>query len=178
MMVKIKTIGRYLYTTIYCIIQDMRLADIFLLIFMSILMIQSVCNLFHHELHGNDSGTIDVIVRTTAAGIFGYFIGAGFLRDDLAAKDRKIEIPTNAPRSSRSSPPEITPPESLKTNLAKQQTIIVAIIGIFSLLVLGAVNSYCSPSLSTSASATVSQLRDFVSGSVGLLIGNSARKTS
>lgn len=60
-----------------------RLTDACLLLFMIILMMQSVYNLFFRELNGLEgAGAIDVIIRTTTAAIYGYFIGAGFLRDE------------------------------------------------------------------------------------------------
>ncbi len=40
---------------------------------MAILMFQSIYNLFVNEVNSQDTTTIDVVVRTTSATIFGYF---------------------------------------------------------------------------------------------------------
>lgn len=150
-----------------------RLTDACLLLFMIILMMQSVYNLFFRELNGLEgAGAIDVIIRTTTAAIYGYFIGAGFLRDEqILEQEGKIDAPMTKIRDA-----EINQALSIQANYikqrARQQIIIVATIGIFSLIILLVVNNVVIE-LPTTAIATVSQLRDFVSGSVGLLIGNS-----
>ena len=57
----------------------LHLADRLLLVFLAVLLIQSGHNLFAHELSGN-SAELDVVVRTTMAAIFGYFISTGVNR--------------------------------------------------------------------------------------------------
>ena len=58
----------------------------------------------------------------------------------------------------------------------RQQMIIVAIIGISSLLILVVARNYTQPC--PEAVATLSQLRDFVSGSVGFLTGHAGAARS
>ncbi|OJT72061.1 hypothetical protein BM530_21100, partial [Clostridioides difficile] len=50
-----------------------KLIDRCLIIVMAILMFQSIYNLFVNEVNSQDTTTIDVVVRTTSAAIFGYF---------------------------------------------------------------------------------------------------------
>ncbi|MCQ7013166.1 hypothetical protein M9Y11_20315, partial [Clostridioides difficile] len=51
-----------------------KLIDRCLIIVMAILMFQSIYNLFVNEVNSQDTTTIDVVVRTTSAAIFGYFL--------------------------------------------------------------------------------------------------------
>lgn len=108
-----------------------------LLVFLAVLLLQSAAGLFYPAPEA--ASGIDVIVRTSAAGIFGYFLSS--------------RAPGRGPR----------------------RTLIVAASGLFCLAVLLALRaaSVARPMLlsSDSAAATVAQLRDFVSGSVGFLTG-------
>lgn len=169
----------------------LHLVDRLLLIFMTILLVQSAHNLFFHELAAEDSATLDVVIRTTAAAIFGYFISAGFrgaseqnavsaqnaigfvsgsdtpnaptARIGFAAETQTDETPMQSGSARGSSTPALN-------RRTRQQLIIVAIIGISSLLLLVIARNYAQPS--AASVATLSQLRDFVSGSVGFLIGH------
>lgn len=144
--------------------RSLHLADRFLLIFMVILQIQTAHNLFFHELVGKDSATLDVIIRTTTAAIFGYFISAGFQgeSDDSHGED---QVETEEKISNKKD----------YIRRIRQQTIIVATIGISSLLLLILARNYHEAT--TASHATISQLRDFVSGSVGFLIGHTSKET-
>lgn len=139
------------------------LADKFLLIILAILFIQTSYHLFFHELSGYDNSSVDVIIRTTTAAIFGYFIGGGFLKDSDDKKQDRIKD-------------ENTERIYSKENECKhnQQITIVAIFGILSLLVLIIVNNNVE-TLPPQSLATISQFRDFVSASIGLLIGHSGK---
>ncbi|MFQ9800604.1 MAG: hypothetical protein ACLR23_18665 [Clostridia bacterium] len=57
-----------------------RLVDKFLMLFMLILLVYSAFNLFAHEEYTQDTNAIDVIVRTSAAAIFGYFLSSNFTK--------------------------------------------------------------------------------------------------
>ncbi|HBZ5208461.1 TPA: hypothetical protein MJX78_002655, partial [Clostridioides difficile] len=57
-----------------------KLIDRCLIIVMAILMFQSIYNLFVNEVNSQDTTTIDVVVRTTSAAIFGYFLSANFIK--------------------------------------------------------------------------------------------------
>ena len=99
-------------------------------------------------------GGIDIIVRTSTAAVFGYFLSANY----------RLEA----------APGEDDPDNSL-------QVVTTAGIGLFCLLTLLVFRAAAllDPGLaaSDSATATLAQFRDFVSGCVGCLIAGPAAKT-
>lgn len=167
----------------------LHLVDRLLLIFMIILLAQSARSLFSYECASQNSDAMHTAIRTTAASIFGYFISAGFrgvkqegtsmqAGSDLASdQNRTSDLNT---QTSLSENKEMSSEARSKTAVdqsgdstdqrLRQQMLIVGMIGISSLLIL--VIACDSTKDSTSAVATLSQLRDFVSGSVGFLIGH------
>lgn len=58
--------------------QQLHLVDRCLLILMAILLAQSTYTLFFPAGYGQLSGSIDIVIRTSAAAIFGYFLSANF----------------------------------------------------------------------------------------------------
>lgn len=56
------------------------IVDKFLIVFMILLMGQSVHSLFANHPTSGESAHIDIIVRTSAAAIFGYFLSTNFIR--------------------------------------------------------------------------------------------------
>lgn len=56
-----------------------------LLLFMLILLLQSAVNLFLPASGSSITGDIDIVVRTSAAAIFGYFLSANFIGHDEAS---------------------------------------------------------------------------------------------
>lgn len=171
--------------------RTLHLVDRLLLVFMIILLTKSAHNLFFHELTMHNSDTLCAVIRTIAASIFGYFISAGFRgasrQSTASAQATGIGF---AADQHESGPPtaqigfsaEAETNSRVQTRIAvgrsnefsdqrlRQQMIIVAIIGISSLLMLVAA---CNDTqTSPEAVATLSQLCDFVSGSVGFLIGH------
>ena len=167
----------------------LHLVDRLLLIFMVILLAQSARSLFFYECASQNSGAMDTAIRTTAASIFGYFISAGFrgakqegastqAGSDLAAgQNRTTNLNTQTGLSENE---EMSSEAQSNTNIGqsgestdqrlRQQMLIVGMIGISSLLIL--VIACDSTQDTTGAAAALSQLRDFVSGSVGFLIGH------
>lgn len=159
------------------------LKDKFLLIFMLLLLIQSALNLFVKDLAISETSPLDIVIRTTSATIFGYFIGVGFLRETSfhapkadndvnkeTGQDARISgLSTNKPL------PEFAeiPTQEVEKRY-RQQIVIVASIGIVSLSML-LFASNLGRTQTMEATATLSQLRDFVSGSVGFLVGHSAK---
>ncbi len=123
------------------------LTDRCLILFMAILLGQSAYSLFAGAPGSPQSGDIDVIVRTASAAIFGYFLSARGRRPAGKAGDG--------------------PGDHL--------VAAAAAIGLFCLVILLALRNLPpeDPAMagSDSATATVAQFRDFVSGCVGLLIG-------
>ena len=157
------------------------LPDRLLIIFLAVLFLQSAVGMFT-----GGGSTIDVIVRTSLASIFGYFLSGGF-GDSSAAVDTGARQ-TDELRSSDSEQPTArigfqTGQESARaiemgniTSDAKAavrgctaaQEIIVASVGLVSLALL--VLMRLIPQTPDGAEALASQLRDFVSASVGYLI--------
>lgn len=148
-----------------CFIQafsNIHMIDKCLIVIMALLLLQSVYSLVAGGALTAETNHIDTIIRTSAAAIFGYFLSANFTNSKtkpVAAKEDTAQ--------------RYDPPSFLKEN--GLQVIIATIIGIFCIVVLILVRNI--PLLnermgaSSSATATVVQLRDFVSGCVGFLIG-------
>ena len=148
------------------------LVDRCLILFMGILLFQSAFNLFGGTTATPQSDNIDLIIRTSTAAIFGYFLSANFIRrssmeDYENASVRSTEL-EHAPAGTESEKPVYTE--------ARLQIIVATAIGLFCLVMLILVRDISSvaPHLSKSsgAMATIAQFRDFVSGCVGFLIGS------
>lgn len=117
-------------------------ADRVLALFLTVLLAQSAYSLFAGAGRSGESGHIDVIVRTASAAIFGYFLSG----------------------------PEGDTPEERRA-CRRLRTAWAAGVGLFCLGVLVLLRD-AGPAVSTaSATATVAQFRDFISGCVGFLIG-------
>ena len=187
-------------------LESVSLVDWYLLIFMVILTAQTSYNLFYHEMQGN-THLLDGVLRTTYAGLFGYFMGNGLstatinqtqknLNKNIPLSDREKDNLNaenkNSKDSSVSSVAEennlyliseiltddsddlIIANKEVNRMRANIQIIIVGTIGIVSLLVL-----IFTRNLDVGGDqkiASLSQLRDFVSGSTGFLISNSKKR--
>lgn len=166
------------------------LADKLLLAFMLVLLVQSGHNLFVNELGQGTSTELDVVIRTTSAAVFGYFISAGVPErgeSTTTASRTKIgfAVPEEEALSARMEEAEasglseeLTVPSLDETTGTGQsnsgaKTVIVGLIGLASLGLLILARN-CGQS-SPEAMAALSQLRDFVSGSVGFLIAHGGR---
>ena len=179
--------------------KKIHLVDKCLIIFMGALLIQATYSILSKGDNNSEATNIDVIVRTSAAAIFGYFLSANFIQDcdnleepesepktkfsSSISEDKKDTKTTNQigfkpPSSdndmelgSAKSSPE--PKHSSQNN--KLQIVIATIVGLFCLTVLSVMrNIYASnPDLKAThdVMAIISQFRDFVSGCVGFLIG-------
>ncbi|MGI6025414.1 MAG: hypothetical protein ACOX7G_00385 [Candidatus Scatomorpha sp.] len=134
-----------------------RLMDRCLLAYMAILLAQSAYSLFSAAALSTETSGIDIIVRTSTAAIFGYFLSANY-RLEAAPGEDGLDDPGN-----------------------RLQVATTAGIGLFCLLTLLAFRAAAlrDPGLaaSDSATATLAQLRDFVSGCVGCLIASPAAKS-
>lgn len=170
------------------------LADRFLILFLLILF----CYLFFHLFMGIDAAknttSIDVIVRTSLAAIFGYFISGNFTKPDLPADmtDIKGQTIDRIPKSmdvgqessiqnqigfqvSATSSNEKLESISFSENAfttsssrSKMQVIIVSMIGLISLTILLLTGIF--QDVTSELTAIISQLRDFVSACIGFLI--------
>ncbi len=171
-----------------------------LLLFMVILMLQSAYTIFFPQTANALSGDIDVIVRTSAAAIFGYFLSANFVgrpsaqtkaslgegpriiepaADKVADTGPKNQIGfTVEPSSMETGGAQLNEseaPSQPPTSGYRLQVMAATGIGLFCLLTLIVMRHWpfgdYNIAQSDSVNATVVQFRDFVSGCVGFLIG-------
>lgn len=126
-----------------------RLADGCLLVFLAVLLAQSAYSLF--SAGSAETEGIDIIVRTSAAGVFGHLLSGG----------------GRCPQEPRD------PAEGRALRFRALAAAAVGIFCLFTLLAYRAVllhrPGFAAPD---SAAATVAQFRDFVSGCIGCLIGS------
>lgn len=182
----------------------LHLTDRCLLIFMLLLVAQAAYTLFVHEIGAESSNSLDTVLRTTASAIFGYFVSGGTQSKDSdegedttstatpSATTRigfqtEEDAPTarftlsaqeESPTTATTAPTTVTTtsaPSRKELIAIHHQTVIVSTIGIVALLVLMFARNFTE--LNTSTIATLSQFRDFVSGSVGFLIGHGHKST-
>lgn len=173
-------------------LKKINVVDTSLLILMLILMAQSAFNLFVNEAVSQDSNAIDAVVRTSAAAIFGYFLSSNFVKKKDEAPNQtssqggiylpRETVAEQTPKNqigfaitSEPSPPEIgtvqteEPQAPAPVVYSKHQVIIVSGIAIISLVTLLIFRNFTT--MTIEAIATISQLRDFISASVGFLVG-------
>ena len=176
------------------------LVDKSLVVFMLVLLVQSVYTIFCGGSSGSVTGDIDIIVRTSSAAIFGYFLSSNFMRrsygssggnvstggTQITAKNSGSGAPVGrigfAAEETEQEPGGASGSEKQggdKDDPCRIQVVVASFIGIFclvTLLVLRNAVRWC-PELGESATvtATVSQFRDYVSGCVGFLIGSPTR---
>lgn len=130
--------------------------DKILLIFMSIIYTQIVYNLVTNEIANENTSPIDTIVRTTASSIFGYFLGSNLDKEDENEEEEKAEKVIEVKKTYKKN----------NTN-----TVIISILGVISLLIMLYLRNFTT--LTYSSIASISQLKDFVSASVGYLVSKS-----
>ena len=144
---------------------------------MLILITQSAYTLFAARNFSQETNTVDVIVRTSAAAIFGYFLSGNFVKPSSSVPEKMEQDPPEI-RDSAQAQGQVpsTGSEEKRTETTfspvyytKMQVIIVAAIGIFSLIPLLIVRNFAE--ITPETAATVSQFRGFVSASVGFLVG-------
>lgn len=180
--------------------KQLHLVDRCLLILMVVLMAQSTYTLFFPGRDSSLSSSIDIVVRTSAAAIFGYFLSANFAARDGLKQPTPSISPENRTESAESIPNGLSAPKNQigfvsdttstvsggilaqeDASPAEQpqccglQVLVAACIGMFCLgaLILLRDIGFGTVSLAESSSltATVTQFRDFISGCVGFLIG-------
>lgn len=148
-------------SSIYQFFATLSLKDKCLIIFMGILLVQTIYNIFAHEMMSNGLETIDIIIRTSSSGILGYFLSSSFCERDPNTT-KKI--------ASKNGEDPLTP---LPESKARDQMIIATIIGIIALLVLIVARNFMASTVNSQASLI--QMRDFASSTIGFLLGNSSR---
>jgi hypothetical protein len=143
---------------------------------MGILMAESIYNLFSGKVNLINSNDIDIVIRTTSAAIFGYFLSANFAsrsKNKLknSPKETKVldkkTIVISHEKTQVTTQKDINDKKELSAN--NQQIIVATTIGIIALIVLMVARN--SIDITDKSIATIAQMRDFVSGCVGFLLG-------
>lgn len=185
-------------------LKKVKLIDRCLIVFMIILMVESIYNLFSDRVNPINSNDIDIIIRTTTAAIFGYFLSGNFIRKSkskvisypeetkgldkrpILSSDEKtqvmvqeainnkkeiIEFSYNEVKNSVHDNKGIIEEEDNNKELivSNQQIMIATVIGVTALIVL--IIARDSIGITEKSISTISQMRDFVSGCVGFLLG-------
>lgn len=178
-----------------------KLIDRCLIIVMAILMFESIYNLFVNEVNSQDTTTIDVVVRTTSAAIFGYFLSANFISRasrKVTNTDAYSNVFIDDNSSNKSHEPSQNNIMNVKNTIgfalenddyqnndkkifvnngeeveegetSELQIVIATVICVVALVVLFIVRNFTTPA--TASLGTISQMRDFISGCVGFLLG-------
>ena len=177
------------------------LVDRSLLIIMLVLLLQSTVSLFLHGTAQQTVTSVDVVIRTASAAIFGYLLGGNFGKESSTGGQTQTAAPVHILEEDAQSEPAtpemraqigfVADSEAPAANLiaapatvsggevstgAGIQVLVAAAIGLFCLIVLLILRNLADlgviTELSDSATATVIQFRDYVSGCVGFLIGS------
>lgn len=165
---------------------------------MFVLLFQSTYSLFFQAGSGEGASSIDIIIRTASAAIFGYFLSTNFGRSSQSATSQESIGTATTELSDVSSGTETrgqigfvtdstdSPTEtgqafsSTSTTVpsmpsGRLQIITASVVGLFCLISLIIFRNFPQwvPGFpeEPAVSATVAQFRDFVSGCVGFLIG-------
>lgn len=170
------------------------LVDKCLLLILGLLMLQSAINLFVHEAISAETNGIDVVVRTSAASIFGYIISINFNQhrkrkkqssagkgaapaqaaaegSGVATAQIGFQAESGGGEETTVPQPPILSQEEVKAaeqRCDRSQILVVATVGVVSLIVLLVFRNFLEGAAANASSVT--QFRDFVSGSVGFLI--------
>ncbi|MEG0325121.1 MAG: hypothetical protein RR618_01195 [Cellulosilyticaceae bacterium] len=155
-----------------------QLKDKCLIVMMGIILGQSIYSLFRAGITPN-SASIDVVMRTTSASIFGYFLSANFLskkvpKVKVTKKDKEemtcicTTLKEKGNEDKEENKKEKEQEMEDKTYFIAQ-ILIAAAIGVISLIVLIIARNI--PETPVESIPELAQFRDFVSGCVGFLIG-------
>lgn len=156
-------IKKYLQQRLCQFLQHMCLADRCLCLFLLLLLIQSVSYIFWGPDTANEFDAMDAMIRSSTATIFGYFISKSF---GMPTGKTETESPLESREKSQPASPHTKEPPCC----IRQQIIIVAGVGLFSLIVLGFARTATLPSQNSITS--LSQFQDFLVGSIGFLVGH------
>jgi hypothetical protein len=189
-----------IWKTIQKAIGSICIVDRFLILFMLVLFVSVIFHLFPGDSVTENTNTIDIITRTSAAAIFGYLISSNFGKSNSPSSSKnatnpridlpstpsqvtpvnyfqnQIGFPTPAPLSNDllQNPPVVeNSTEDTSISCNKLQVVIVSVIGLISFIILMVIRQL--DATTPEMNAIVSQLRDFVSACTGFLI--SCKKT-
>lgn len=158
--------------------KEISIVDKSLIIIMIILLAQCIYNLFNSELINPNAISINVIVRTSVASIFGYFLSENFLK----SKDSNIVVPLNTNNNSIDNSNSSCSKEKFSLNSSSGKikdyicnkflqiliSLSVCIICLLSLIIANNFNL-----ISPAINPTVIQFRDLIGSCLGFLLGHS-----
>lgn len=147
------------------------LADRFLLLFLFILLLYTLLHLLLGTSESQEPNTIDIIIRTSLASVFGYFISVAFSKP-VPEVPKESEIP--APLMGSDDVENKT--AAVQNTHRNIQIYIVSGIGLFSLFILIIARHF--QIFTPEFTATISQLRDFTASCIGFLISCGNSKTN
>lgn len=169
-------------------IASVSLLDKFLVVYLVLFLIHIIYALFSGKAVSTQMNSIDVVLRTFASAVFGYFLSGNFAKteDYLLSKAYGKQLPTAYKSSDKTAnravrigfsdlsqeneedvQVEIAPPAKVNF-VSSLQTHIVAVVGLVCLIILIVVRNV-EPEVENIAALT--QLRDMLSSSVGFLVG-------
>lgn len=167
-------------------ISEIKSVDQFLLVFLVLFLAQIGYGLFTDDALSPQTTSIDIVIRTFASAVFGYFLSESVSTPSAPTlqiySPKQISIPAedtsikNRMGFSESPTTEETGYVStIATKPARSfrqtfQICIVAGVGIISLLILLILRN--TMSVTDSMIAPLTQLRDVVSSSIGFLVGS------
>ena len=171
------------------------LVDRFLILFMLLLFAYMIFHLLSGARVSNDHNSINIIVRTSSASIFGYFVSGSSGKSAISAQATGRQAPTS-PRTTDPASPETFPQQQGQIGFqvsnegtaeitggvavandnasntqpccSRVQIYIVSTICLISFLVLMIARN--NSETTSELTATISQLRDFIAGCIGFLI--------
>lgn len=182
-------------------LQQIHLVDKCLLLLMAMLLAQSGHVLMTNTGEGATANHVDVIIRTSSASIFGYFLSANFVQRSSSEEGAVGVIRPTKELLNQSAQGRGTPQNRIGFSLAqgddeaqggpagpqqgqepvkagasaaisRLQIITATGIAVFCLVALILMRNVAGEGqINTSTAAVMAQFRDFVSGSVGFLIG-------
>lgn len=147
------------------------LKDKILIVFITILLGQCIANLFINEL--NTTGeivTVDMIFSTSTASILGYFLSSNFLRHSPSTKPTSQNTKV-VPSCKEDPSPTDDEPLLVDESMQNIQIFIAGAIGLLSLIILIIARNFALPP--SGSAPTLGQLRGFLSGCLGFLLGYS-----
>ena len=140
------------------------LIDKILMAYMEILLVYIAIHLIWGATM-QESTSVDTIIRTSASAIFGYFISNNFIRSN---SDTESKSKMNIQAQSDLIQQEKNTAVNTSVCCSRLQIIVVSAIGFIALVLLLISRNYTQTT--PEFSATVSQLRDFLSASIGFLV--------
>lgn len=168
---------------------EISLSDKFLIIYLALFFVQIMYNLFSDDVASEQTNAVDVILRTFASAVFGYFLSENFggtktgSRAEVTAKqavptgklqadvkNRAVRIGVSAMSGGNGESTRLDKTTATGDNFARTlQVVIVAGVGLLSLVVLIVFRNTGSEGEHVAA---VTQLRDMLSSGIGFLVGS------